>query len=476
MKTVRASLNPVTSLANGLERTPKAAGQTQAREIPLGPPPVVNKSSAPAEQLGSESIGTRAFSIVQLGRAFKPAIAAAIIGAGLVVGSPVAAAPGPVEPQTCVKELRKATVTAPTPEAIKLTPAQIQTKVGEMRGEINRVADVLRNNGSEATADHLQACMQKFAPEGAEDAPLAALIGALNGDPEAEQALRDSFIAHEIQIKPGSDAKSWKLAGYLRTGNDNASTLFDGQYRSDDGPTASLGAGMVFSLPDQEVKLDVDYQMLTERNGMTRTDLVTGLISHSLFKDAGGLTLNYGYDLGIQATGDFGGANVQDAWHGLNSDNFMRGRRLTTTLQNEYKTEQQAALLVGVHAGAVKDLGLVDLYADAEARVPVGPTGLGWVGATAGLEISGDNGGLYAQADVKARYQWTNGDAMNFAGAPVDNDAVLIPHIGVGWQGDGYRIGVDWRRNDLGTQPGMGNLHSDVTMFTLTIGGGRRGH
>lgn len=473
MKT-RASLNPVTPLASTPESQPKTTANLQAREIPLGPPPALTKSASAAEHLGAKAVGTRAFSIVQLGRAFKPAIAAAIIGAGLVVGTP-AAAQGTIAPDACVKELRIAAEPQTTTEAVRLSPAQIQTKVGDLRGEIDRVSGVLRNSGHEAAADHLQACMQKFAPEGAQDAPLAALLSALNGDPKAEQALRDSFDAHEVQITPSQSAESWKLSTYLRTGNDNATTLFDGRQRSDDGPTASLGAGMVFSLPDQEVKLDVDYQMLTERQGMQRTDLVTGLLSHSLFKDSGGLTLNYGYDLGIQATGDFGGAEVQDGWHTLNSDNFMTGRKLGGYLQNEYKTEKQAALLLGVHAGVVKDLGLVDLYADAEARVPVGPTGLGWVGATAGMEISGDNGGLYAQADLEARHQWTNGDAMSFSGAPVDNEAVLIPHIGVGWQGDGWRVGVDWRRNDLGSQPGMGDFQSDVTMLTLTIGGGRRG-
>lgn len=454
----RPSLPAIVSTASN----PPLTEATPSPQPPLGPSQTLAATPKHAAQVQarSPSLAQRTLGMLNLGRLFRPAVAAALLGAALI-GTPAQAQTAPVETQTCVTEMAAA--------------VHAQTQVQDLRRQLDEVVRRLEGAGHGPQAEHLKACIQRFAPDGVHDAPLVTLLAALQGDEAAQANLPAHLEQHGIQVTQSPDKSTWDLQAYLRTGNDNMATLFDGQYRSDDGATASLGAGMVFTRGDQRVDVDVDYQMLTERGGMQRTDLVTALVSHTKTKDAGGFRLSYGYDLGLVGTGDFGGAQVQDGWHGLNEGTLLGGRRLGRGLQNVYSTDPQVSLLTGVHAGALKDLGLVDLYGGLEARAPIGPTGQGWVGGNLGVDIGSDKG-LYADLGVTARYQWTQGDALSFDGAPVDDQAVFIPHIGVGWQGDNWRVGVDWYRNDLGTKPGIGDLNSDNVMLTLTIGGGRRSH
>jgi len=472
----RADRTSVASAVLGAEQNPAPkAQQAEAPARPLGPSGSLapSEQTVAAEHLGGQTMAQRALGMLHMGRMLRPAVAGIMMGVGLL--SAPAQAQVPVEPESCVTQLQAASHTAPTLEHSAVTPGDLQPQVQALRTRVDEVSRRLESAGKPEAAQHLRGCMQRFAPDGAGDAPLTTLLAALSGDPDAKANLQKSFDKHGVDIQPSDKDDGWVLQAYLRSGNDNMATLFDGKYRSDDGATASLGAGMAFTRGDQRIDLDVDYQMLTERGGMDRTDLVTALLSHTKQSEAGGFKLSYGYDLGLQGTGDFGGAQVQDGWHGLNEGTMLGGRRLTGSLQNNYATDPQAALLVGVHAGAIKDLGLIDLYGGVEARTPIGPTGLGWVSGDLGVDISGDSG-LYADIGITARHQWTQGSALSFDGAPLDDATVLIPHIGVGWQGDGWRVGIDWRRNDLGTKPGMGDFDSDTAMLTLTIGGGRRTH
>lgn len=446
----------------------RTSSDSTSAEAPLGMVPAsVPSGSAQttaAQHAGGATAAQRALGMLGLGRVLKPAVAAAVLGAQLLVAAPAQGAP---VDSACADTLKEVVVTQ---AALRPSEAEIQAQVAGFRARVDTLAEQLRAKGQDGAAQHLVACMNAYAPPGAGDAPLPTLIRALNGDPAAEGALADSLQKYGVTAQPSG--KGWKLAAYLRTGNDNMAS-FDGRYRSDDGATAGLGAGVVLRRGNEAYAVDADYQLYTQRGGMLRTDLVTGLLSYTRESEQGGLQLHYGYDLGVQATGDLGGAEVQDGWHGLNEGNIMAGRRLGQGLQDTYATDPQASALVGVHAGVLKDLGLLQLKAGADVRVPIGPTGLGWVGADAGLGLGKDKG-FQVDADLTLRGQWTQGDALKFDGAPLDDATVLIPHVGVGWQGSGWRVGIDWYRNYQGTMPGVGNLDSDNVLVTFTLGGGVR--
>lgn len=402
-------------------------------------------------------------------RSMGNAVAGAVLAAGLLLGSPAVAQTGaPVD--TCA---------APT-EVTQVSPSRADTEaqVRAFAEGLEEAACALDKGGDAQGATAIRRTVEAHAPGGAADGTLGTLVASLNGDPDAKAALRTLVDKGEVKVEPQDDG--WKISVHTFTGNDNAATLLDGRYRSDDGATANLGATLLATKADAnghgaQIAADVGLEMFTERDGMRRTDLVDALVTYAQRSEVGSVWLDdktLSFTVGLESTGDFGGAGLQDGWHRLGEGTPLEGRLLGEGLQDTYTEGKKTSVLLGARASGTKDFGLVDLDLGIEGRVPVGPTGLGWVSSDVGLRI-GEDQGLFGQAGIGARYQWTNGEAMDFAGAPIDG-AVVTPKVKVGWQGEGWSVGLEWSRNQFGTSPGMGGMDDDRVSFGITIGGGQR--
>lgn len=438
----------------------------EAPERPAGTP-VSKAGSRPltAEVSDQRTVAAATQGVLRTIRSAGGAVAGALLAAGLLLGSPAAAQEGaPV--QTCAQTQVVATAADTTAQVRALTEG------------LEQAACALEAKGDSEGAKAVRAAAQAHAPGGEASGTLGTLVGTLNGDPASREGLKGLVEQGAVTVEPADEG--WKISVRLFTGNDNAATLLDGEYRSDDGATANLGAQLLATKADanghgRQLAADVGLEMLTERGGMRRTDLVDALVTYAERSEVGSVWLDdktVSFTLGLESTGDFGGAELQDGWHRLGEGTPLEGRWLGQGLQDTYTGGKQTSLLLGARASGTKDFGILDLGAGVEGRVPVGPTGLGWVSTDIDVRL-GEDHGLFAQASFGARQQWTNGDAMGFDGAPVTG-TVLTPKVQVGWQGEGWSVGLEWSRNELGTSPGMGGMDDDRVSFGITIGGGQR--
>lgn len=286
-------------------------------------------------------------------------------------------------------------------------------------------------------------------------------------------------LASELQVASEVHVPAW-LEGLgkptvewtFRTGNDNLAHIVPPVgFRDDDGTTASLGTHWRKDFGDFQWEADVDYMMLTERfGGLQRTDLVSAMASYTAQHDKGAFVLELSGSAGLHFTGNMGGARVQDTWHAITP--FLGGRRLGAGLQNTYTGPLQAAVVTGGRAEIHKPLGdHVQVFGGAQAQVPIGSTSFGYAGGHAG--VSASFGRFSLEAETQVRQQWTQGSALGFDGAPIEG-GVVIPRVSLAYQADNWRIGVDWVRNHMGTEPGAGNPDSDHLTIGFTIMTGRR--
>ncbi|MCK6551374.1 hypothetical protein L6R52_36400, partial [Myxococcota bacterium] len=320
----------------------------------------------------------------------------------------------------------------------------------------------------------------------AEAASLRAMISRLTADPVKgplatvlasgpSTASVDTVKVDTLAPKPGAP-EGWRISTRTWTANDNAAIMLDGKFRSDDGHTAALGVDVIAEKGATRNALSLGGHMLTEAGGMRRTDLVELLATHARSLPSGTVVFDVitpRVTLGVQGTGNFGGAGLQDGWHRLGEGTPLEGRHLGEGLQDRYTGDEKYALVLGGGVEVKRELGLLELAADASAKVPIGATGLGWVGTSTTARL-GASRGPFAEGSFGARYQWTNGSDLAFSGAPVSGELVYQPRVTLGWQERGWSLTLDWTRNAMGTQPGLGDRDADAIWIGITIGGARR--
>ncbi|MEO1173447.1 MAG: hypothetical protein AAFX94_15545 [Myxococcota bacterium] len=271
---------------------------------------------------------------------------------------------------------------------------------------------------------------------------------------------------------PEQPPEDWRYSVALWTHNDNAAFIRDGVYRSDDGPTASLGADFSWGRgDDQKWTLSASHNMFTERDGgMSRTDIAELTLRHLTRRASGTLffdSVTRGWLVGLQGTGNFGGARLQDGFHALMSGTALAGRRLGAGLQDQYTGPRELAALVGAEWIGHCDLGLLDLDLGARAAVPLGPTGVGSAGLGLGARL-GRETGPYVDTEVNGAYQWVQGDALRFDGAP-RTGVVVSPRVLLGWQFDSINLAVEWQGNRWGTQAGLGDLYGESVALRVNF-------
>ncbi|MEL6548045.1 MAG: hypothetical protein AAFQ82_25695, partial [Myxococcota bacterium] len=342
-------------------------------------------------------------------------------------------------------------------------------------------AQRLSDLGWVGPAHHLHHSLARLGPaEGADartDPPgllhpvLLDLAAIRDGEPAAANRLGDAIESGDVQVRatapdPESPPEDWTYSFGLWTHNDNAAYLRDGVYRSDDGPTASLGIDVSWSRgPNHDLErwtLGLGHNLFTERGGMQRSDLAEITLRHVTRSTTGSVffdSVTRGWLVGVQGTGDFGGAAIQDGFHELMDGTSLGGRRLGAGLQDQYTADRELALLVGGELTGHRDLGLVDLDAGVHAAVPVGPTGVGSMGTRLGARL-GRETGPYASMTVGTRYQWTQGEALQFDGAP-RGGFIVSPEVKFGWQFESFHIGIEWQGNRWGTQTGLGDRDAE---------------
>lgn len=306
--------------------------------------------------------------------------------------------------------------------------------------------------------------------EGNAEGPLLQALQVHAGHRPARQALtnclqRSSLRPQACRCTP----EPWSFSLALAHHNDNAATLRDGIMRSDDGPTTTNSIEASMRRSNERWVLNIDHALFTERGGMHRNELLQASVRHlqtrtgRLFFD----TTSSGWLVGVQGTGNFGGAAVQDGWHGL-TGSVLGGRRLGAGLQDTYTSPQRLALLLGAELQGKKRIGLFETTARAQARVPVGGPGLGRATANVTARV-GATTGPYASIGAEGGVQWTTGSAMNFDGAPIDG-FFLSPRVGLGWEFGSWNLGLEWQGNRFATQPGMGDRDGESIGFTVRFG------
>lgn len=328
---------------------------------------------------------------------------------------------------------------------------------------------VVPNNASPAQFRQLSSRTKVHA--GNADGPLLHAVGVRAGSSTSDDALTACLRHGQLAPHPcTAQPDPWKFSVAVAHHNDNLATLRDGVMRSDDGPTTTNAIEASLNRPGERWVLNIDQALFTERGGMLRTDLMQVSVRHLKTQPTGRMffdTATSGWLVGIQGTGDLGGAVVQDGWHGL-SGSVLGGRRLGAGLQDTYATPQDLALLLGAEIQGNKRLGLFDLSAGGQATVPIGTTGLGRISANTGVR-AGEAQGPYASIGAEGGYQWTTGPAMNFDGAPLDG-FFLSPRVGLGWEFDSWSLGLEWQGNRFGTQSGLGDRDGESIGFTIRFG------
>ncbi len=269
---------------------------------------------------------------------------------------------------------------------------------------------------------------------------------------------------------------NWQHTVSASVNNDNATTILDGKYRSDDGPTSAMSFRYDLVDGDSEAHFLLDHRMLTERGwgiGTKRTDLVELSLTAGQTKDTGGSIFDHvrnQYTAGVMLNGDYGGANLQDSWHRAMEGTSLTGRYLDGSqwgvpLQNEY-TGGGASLLLGYDFEGQRDLGgSAQFFMGSRGRLAAGNAGVNKLSAFTGVRV-GKEDGLFLSYELQVGLQSTNGNTMNFDGAPIDG-FVGQHSVSAGLALGGFQFGVDFKSNSSGTQKGFGDIHGQTLGFRL---------
>lgn len=261
-------------------------------------------------------------------------------------------------------------------------------------------------------------------------------------------------VVHPVRsgLAEGAKPAATEILGW--TTNDAFAIIRDGNRRSDEGATAGIGFGITVNREPFAVNADLAYYMFTQRNGPLRTEWL--ILRTALVESMPGGEyfdrVRFSTGVGLQINGDLGGADVQNLLHRITPT--QNDLTFDTGLQSTYTNGFRLSPELNVEVQAERRFGLVQVGLGADAVVPVGPTGLVWIGGTLRTRI-GHPRGLYAQPALQLRLQQALGDVFDFLGAPVDG-GVAIPSLAVGWSELRWAAALRWERNHLGTSRGFG--------------------
>lgn len=255
------------------------------------------------------------------------------------------------------------------------------------------------------------------------------------------------------------------LRGWL--GNDAFALLRDGNRRSDDGATASLGINYAHRRDKRRFDATLGYFMFTERLGSLRTEWMRLNVSWAGFSRAPSWkdTSFFRVGVGVQMTGDLGGAKIQDRLHRLtpttNDLTFATGLQSTATARFRLAPELSFGL------GVQRRFAWLLLVLGFEGTLPVGHTGLVWVGSTLRSRF-GKPRGFFVEPAIRVRLQRGLGGVFDFSGAPIDGP-VAISALGLGWAEARWLVALRWERNPFGIARGFGETFNDESV-EVTVG------
>ncbi|MEM6533019.1 MAG: hypothetical protein AAF654_10360 [Myxococcota bacterium] len=237
----------------------------------------------------------------------------------------------------------------------------------------------------------------------------------------------------------------------LWVANDGFAAVRDGVRRSDEGATAGVGA---FYRRDTH-RGSIAYHIFTERLGSLRTEWLTLEYAQSTeWYGRFGFDRIVGYGgVGVQITGDLGGAELQNALHRATPPD--RDLTFDTGLQATYSAPTRAALSLSAELTGTRRVGWIEWQVVLSGMVPAGSTGLARV-AAAGSARVGEELGFFGALGVELADQRGVGEAFEFNGAPVDG-GVGTPRLLLGYRAGSWAAFVRWERNHLGASTGFGD-------------------
>lgn len=229
----------------------------------------------------------------------------------------------------------------------------------------------------------------------------------------------------------------------------------------DDGFTQAANLGLTLRRGPDSFDLDVRHGMLTERGGDQRVDEldVLATVSHRL--ERGAVEWSFGPTIGLSLVGDYGGAQLQDAFHGA----IGMGRRLDGTLQSEYEGPDQGALIVGAHVQARRDLGAgFSANAGVDGQLALGPTGVSRVSPRVGLSWELPRGVVrpVAGAELEVARFFTPDARLTMAGGYDTRHFEAMPRFRLGIANDHFELGWRGTVNQNGSGANFGEIYLTV--------------
>jgi len=247
--------------------------------------------------------------------------------------------------------------------------------------------------------------------------------------------------------------------------NDFLAGLRDGIRRDDEGATASVGLDVAWlgsrTQGDQHRWcLASTYDIFTERDGRLRTEVLELTLGYALHHDVSERAfvdqLRFAAQLGVQFTGNLGGADLQNTLHSATST--PEDLTFATGLQSTYTAPFLAAAVLALQGGLTKRWGPIAYDSGITLKIPVGPTGVGGIFSTFVFK-AGPPRGFSVSLALTAGWQWRADRVFSFEGAPVDG-GVVIPSVGFQWVGVRWALRLQWIRNHLGTGRGVGGTRN----------------
>ncbi len=229
----------------------------------------------------------------------------------------------------------------------------------------------------------------------------------------------------------------------------------------DDGFTQAANIGLTLRRGDDTFDLDVRHGMLTERGGDHRVDELDILAALSHRVERGAVEYDFGPTVGVSLVGDYGGAQLQDAFHGA----IGMGRRLDGALQSEYEGTNQAALIVGAHFTARRDLGVgFSAHAGIDGQLALGPTGVSRVSPRVGLNWELPRGVVrpVVGAELEVARFFTPDARLQMAGGYDTRHFEAMPRFRIGIANDHFELGWRGTVNQGGAGAQMGEIYLSI--------------
>lgn len=327
------------------------------------------------------------------------------------------------------------------------------------------------------------------------DGPLADITGTLHGDAAAERSFALAVAEGPLVPAAAYDTSrapepATQVLVSVWHGNDSlVGKVVDGLFRGDDRATADFGAAWTQTAAETQRVVAYDQQLFTEVqpytsvNGkrtyleprpMRRVDY-TRLMLESYHTESAGRwyfdSVTVGKQLHLIHTGRnplVSGVQIQNSYHGESG----HGRTVGHGLQDDYTAENRFGVGLGASIAADKSLGLLGTQISAGLLVPIG-TGVGHATSGVAVYLGNPARGFHAGVGADATYQWAQGQAFAFDGAP-NGGIKVAPRLFVGWQAKRWGVGFEISNNTWGTQDGAGDKRGQTGTLTIYFGSGPR--